>query len=118
MQKENDYSYYIAVSGWQEGSTVVLNDIINDYLEDGLQHILCTDVSRDGTMTGCNVVLYKYIQAKFPQIKVQASGGVSSLKDLEQIVLARESVQEALEIPLFECNEIQDWVTDPRRWSS
>ncbi len=73
----------IAVSGWQEGSAVTINDLIEGYLDVGLKHILCTDISRDGTLGGPNIDLYKTVKNDFADIQIQASGGVSSLDDLK-----------------------------------
>tara|TARA_B100000586_G_scaffold262406_1_gene230599 strand:- start:2053 stop:2778 length:726 start_codon:yes stop_codon:yes gene_type:complete len=75
--------YMIAVSGWQEGSAVTINDLIEGYLDVGLKHILCTDISRDGTLGGPNIDLYKTVKNDFADIQIQASGGVSSLDDLK-----------------------------------
>lgn len=75
-------AYNIAVSGWQEASDLSLEDFINGYLAAGLRHALCTDIARDGTMTGCNRDLYAAVKTQFPQVQLQASGGVSALDDL------------------------------------
>ncbi len=72
----------IAAAGWQETTGVALDDFLNDYLIVGLQHILCTDISRDGKLTGPNSALYAQLVQKFPSLQLQASGGVSSLDDL------------------------------------
>lgn len=88
--------YMIAVSGWQEESTMTLNALISDYLDVGLQHILCTDISCDGTMQGCNLDLYETVQKAFPQIDVQASGGVNSLDNLRALNTAGVIVGKAL----------------------
>jgi phosphoribosylformimino-5-aminoimidazole carboxamide ribotide isomerase len=72
----------IAAAGWQETTGVALDDFLNDYLTVGLQHILCTDISRDGKLTGPNSALYAELVKRFPTIQIQASGGVSSLEDL------------------------------------
>ena len=77
--------YYIAVSGWQEASAMELSVFLRAYGEVGLLHVLCTDIARDGTMTGCNVDLYQEVKRAIPGIKLQASGGVSSLADLETL---------------------------------
>lgn len=79
---QND-AFMIAVSGWQEASKLSLHDFISDFQEDGLVHVLCTDIDRDGTMTGPNKDLYVEIKAGFPAIQLQASGGVSGIHDLE-----------------------------------
>lgn len=72
----------IAISGWQEASGVSLEELIEDYQTVGLQHVLCTDISRDGTLAGSNVALYKEICAKYPKIQFQSSGGIGSLADI------------------------------------
>ncbi|ABR75120.1 1-(5-phosphoribosyl)-5-[(5-phosphoribosylamino)methylideneamino]imidazole-4-carboxamide isomerase [Actinobacillus succinogenes] len=72
----------IAVSGWQEASGVSLEELIEDYQSVGLQHVLCTDISRDGTLAGSNVNLYKEICTKYPEIQFQSSGGIGSLADI------------------------------------
>lgn len=73
---------YIATAGWQESTDVKLDEFLDGYLPDGLVHILCTDISRDGKLTGPNTALYAQLVSKFPALQIQASGGVSSLEDL------------------------------------
>ena len=85
MKPENG-DYNIAISGWQESSTTSLEEFIEDYLSQGLLHILCTDISRDGTMEGCNFELYENTQTLFPALQIQASGGINSLNDLGNCV--------------------------------
>lgn len=75
----------IAISGWQEASGVLLEELIEDFQTVGLQHVLCTDISRDGTLAGSNVDLYKEICAKYPEIQFQSSGGIGSLADIEAL---------------------------------
>ncbi|MCK3655409.1 1-(5-phosphoribosyl)-5-((5-phosphoribosylamino)methylideneamino)imidazole-4-carboxamide isomerase [Pasteurellaceae bacterium Macca] len=72
----------IAISGWQEASGVSLEELIEDYQSVGLKHVLCTDISKDGTLSGSNVALYREICAAFPQIAFQSSGGIGKLADV------------------------------------
>lgn len=72
----------IAVSGWQEDSGVTLEQIVDEFLPYGLKHVLCTDISRDGTLSGSNVALYQEICARYPQVAFQSSGGIGSLEDI------------------------------------
>ena len=72
----------IAAAGWQETTGVALNDFLHDFVAAGLIHILCTDISRDGKLTGPNTSLYAELVKKFPTLQIQASGWVSSLDDL------------------------------------
>lgn len=78
---DNDVKH-VAVNGWQHTSSVILEDLISDYLPCGLRHVLCTDISRDGTLHGANVTLYQQLSARFTQVAFQASGGIGSLTDL------------------------------------
>ncbi|ACZ77125.1 MULTISPECIES: 1-(5-phosphoribosyl)-5-[(5-phosphoribosylamino)methylideneamino]imidazole-4-carboxamide isomerase [Dickeya] len=72
----------IAISGWQENSGITLEQTVERYLPFGLKHVLCTDISRDGTLQGSNVELYREISARYPQVAFQASGGIGSLSDI------------------------------------
>ena len=72
----------VAVSGWQENSGVTLEELVETYLPVGLQHVLCTDISRDGTLAGSNVSLYEEVCARYPQVAFQSSGGIGSLDDI------------------------------------
>ncbi|AOF53104.1 1-(5-phosphoribosyl)-5-[(5-phosphoribosylamino)methylideneamino]imidazole-4-carboxamide isomerase [Rodentibacter caecimuris] len=72
----------IAISGWQEASGVSLEELIEEYQAVGLKHVLCTDISRDGTLAGSNVSLYREICAAFPEVQFQSSGGIGSLADI------------------------------------
>ncbi len=75
----------IAVSGWQETSDVWVYDFIQKYMEKGMQQFFCTDVSKDGQLEGPAIDLYKSLLEKFPSLQLIASGGVSSLNDLDAL---------------------------------
>ncbi|MDE5285971.1 MAG: HisA/HisF-related TIM barrel protein, partial [Buchnera aphidicola] len=66
----------ISIHGWQENTNIFLEEILNYFADTDLKHVLCTDISKDGTLLGPNVLLYKEIVQKFPNIYFQASGGV------------------------------------------
>lgn len=72
----------VAISGWQENSNITLEQVVVQYLPFGLKHVLCTDISRDGTLAGSNVELYREVTARYPQVAFQASGGIGSLDDI------------------------------------
>ena len=76
---------YIATNGWQETSSLLLDDAIVQFKDMGSKHFLITDISRDGLLTGPNTGLYQDLQNKFPRLKIQVSGGMSSLADLENL---------------------------------
>ncbi|WP_038179608.1 1-(5-phosphoribosyl)-5-[(5-phosphoribosylamino)methylideneamino]imidazole-4-carboxamide isomerase [Vibrio rhizosphaerae] len=75
----------VAISGWQEDSGVTIEALIEDYLTVGLKHVLCTDISRDGTLSGSNVELYVDLCRQYPQIAFQSSGGIGSLDDIQAL---------------------------------
>ncbi len=75
----------IKVSGWQEKTGITIYDIISQYVPTGIEHITCTDISADGTLAGPNFALYKKLVKKFPNLKFTASGGVSSMEDLQKL---------------------------------
>jgi phosphoribosylformimino-5-aminoimidazole carboxamide ribotide isomerase len=74
---------FVATHGWQKDSGVSIETLIKRYSKVGLQHVLCTDISRDGTLQGANDSLYSEVAKQFPDIQWQASGGIGSLKDIE-----------------------------------
>lgn len=75
----------IAVAGWQQDSGVTIEALIERFLPAGLKHVLCTDISRDGTLQGSNVALYQSLAAQYPQISFQASGGIGGIADIEAL---------------------------------
>jgi len=84
----------VATHGWQEQSGVTLWDMVDRFERAGLLHVLCTDVERDGALTGPNLDLYAQAMARFPAISWQASGGIRDASDLRE--LARIGVAAAV----------------------
>lgn len=80
-----DGTAYVATHGWQQTSTLTLNQLIDSFSADGLRHVLCTDISRDGMLSGSNIALYAGLKQRYPQLLIQASGGIASLDDLRQL---------------------------------
>ena len=72
----------LATHGWRKQSTLTLWDAVDRYAPNGLRHVLCTDVARDGAMQGPNVELYGEAVRRFPAVEWQASGGVRAGADL------------------------------------
>ncbi len=75
----------IAVGGWLETTTVSVYDFIEENLREGIKHIFCTDISKDGLLQGPANDLYKNLIQKFPNLNLTASGGVSNIKDLHNL---------------------------------
>lgn len=72
----------IATNGWLEASELDVVDFINDYESKGIQYVICTDIAKDGMLQGTSNELYTEIISK-SNVKLIASGGVSSMQDLE-----------------------------------
>lgn len=75
----------IAISGWLEETDIEVVEFIRAYKEEGIQQVFCTDVSKDGLLQGPSTELYKEILGALPGLHFIASGGVSTLKDLEDL---------------------------------
>jgi phosphoribosylformimino-5-aminoimidazole carboxamide ribotide isomerase len=75
----------IAYSGWLETAEEDTFHFLERMIKEGLQEVLCTDISKDGTLSGPNTELYISIKKAFPEIKLIASGGVSDQEDLIQL---------------------------------
>jgi phosphoribosylformimino-5-aminoimidazole carboxamide ribotide isomerase len=78
----------IATHGWTRASTLTLAAAIDRYAVAGLRHVLCTDIDRDGALTGPNTALYGACVQRWPAIAFQASGGVRDLADLTALTTA------------------------------
>src|SRR5688572_28838269 len=78
----------IATHGWTQASTLTLAAAIDRYAAAGLRHVLCTDIDRDGALTGPNVALYADCVERWPNVAFQASGGVRDLADLHALTAA------------------------------
>ena len=71
----------VAMHGWREQSRLSLWDAVAGFLNHGLKHVLCTDVKRDGALSGPNLPLYAEAVQRFPGIEWQASGGIREAGD-------------------------------------
>lgn len=76
----------IAISGWQETTALNLFDFLTDYVAKGVKYIICTDIAKDGLLQGTSVDLYKKIRTQFPDLQLIASGGVTSMVDMEALI--------------------------------
>lgn len=84
----------IAVSGWLEVTELDIVDFLKDYLEKGAQQVLCTDISKDGMLQGTSHDLYSELIEQFPEMYLIASGGVTTLNELEK--LGRKKIPAAI----------------------
>jgi len=75
----------VATHGWQRQSELSLWSAVANFADSQLTHVLCTDVSRDGALTGPNVDLYREAARRHPKIQWQASGGIRDARDLRAL---------------------------------
>ncbi|HRU64003.1 MAG TPA: 1-(5-phosphoribosyl)-5-[(5-phosphoribosylamino)methylideneamino]imidazole-4-carboxamide isomerase [Paludibacteraceae bacterium] len=75
----------IAVSGWTENTEIELIPFIHQYFQKGIQKVLCTDIGKDGMLEGTAIELYKKIMKEISSLYLIASGGVSSIHDIENL---------------------------------
>ncbi len=76
---------YLTTHGWVNTSEISLWSLLERYVNAGFKHVLCTDIARDGALTGPNIALYTDAMQRFPNILWQASGGVASAQDLHEL---------------------------------
>ena len=75
----------ISINGWKEDSSEQLLPFLRKYIDMGVKNVLCTDISKDGTLSGPAIGLYKEVMAAYPTLHLIASGGVSSARDIEAL---------------------------------
>ncbi len=75
----------ISINGWKEDSTEPLIPFLKKYIDMGVKNVLCTDISKDGTLQGPALQLYKSVMQVFPTLHLIASGGVSSNNDINEL---------------------------------
>ncbi len=72
----------IAVSGWSEKTEINIISFLDSYVEKGIHYIICTQILRDGVLSGPDLLLYQQIKETFPDIFLIASGGVANISDI------------------------------------
>lgn len=75
----------VETAGWRGGAVATLSDVLQPYDGVGVRHVLCTDIGRDGMLTGANVELYRRLRARHPSVDWIASGGIAALADLRAL---------------------------------
>lgn len=75
----------MAYGGWLETSDQSISEFLKPMMDAGLQTVLSTDIARDGMLTGPNIEMYRNLKSEFPGLSWIASGGVSKIKDLEDL---------------------------------
>lgn len=75
----------ISINGWKEDSTEDLLPFLKKYIDAGVKNVLCTEISKDGTLQGPAIDLYKRVMQEYPDLHLIASGGVSSIDDIRAL---------------------------------
>ena len=75
----------ISINGWKEDSAEDLLPFLKKYIDRGVKTVLCTEISKDGTLQGPAIELYRQVMAEYPQLHLIASGGVSSIDDIKAL---------------------------------
>lgn len=75
----------ISIHGWKKDSQISLLPFLKQYVEAGVKNVLCTEISKDGTLQGPAVTLYKEIMSAYPKLHLIASGGVSRKEDIDEL---------------------------------
>ncbi|HWY96871.1 MAG TPA: 1-(5-phosphoribosyl)-5-[(5-phosphoribosylamino)methylideneamino] imidazole-4-carboxamide isomerase, partial [Steroidobacteraceae bacterium] len=85
VRLDDDGTPRVQTHGWQRQSELSLWSAVENFTGSQLKHVLCTDVGRDGALTGPNVALYREAARRYPEIQWQASGGVCDARDLHAL---------------------------------
>lgn len=99
--------WLLPVHGWVENSDRDPEELLQAFAHSGLRHLLCTDIARDGMLSGPNLGLYRYLRKIAPWVQVQASGGVRSVADVRAahvtgcagVILGRALLEQKLNLP-------------------
>jgi phosphoribosylformimino-5-aminoimidazole carboxamide ribotide isomerase len=75
----------VSTRGWTKQSALSLWEVLDTFADTPLRHVLCTDIERDGALTGPSFDLYAQAQERYPQLQWQASGGIHSIADLVRL---------------------------------
>lgn len=75
----------VSINGWKEDSSEALLPFLKKYVNAGVRNVLCTEISKDGTLAGPATELYRKVMAQYPHLHLIASGGVSCNADIQQL---------------------------------
>ena len=102
----------ISINGWKEDSSEDLLPFLKKYVDAGVRNVLCTEISKDGTLAGPAIELYQSMMEAYPELHLIASGGVSSIEDIKALdaagipaVVFGKAIYEGK----INLNELWDW---------
>lgn len=102
----------ISINGWKENSSEDLLPFLKKYVDAGVRNVLCTEISKDGTLAGPAIELYQSMMAAYPELHLIASGGVSSIDDIKALEAAGIPAVvfgKAIYEGKINLNELWDW---------
>ena len=102
----------VSINGWKEDSSEDLLPFLKKYIDAGVKNVLCTEISKDGTLTGPAIKLYQSMMAAYPELHLIASGGVSSIDDIKALEAAGIPAVvfgKAIYEGKINLNELWDW---------
>lgn len=105
----------IAIFGWQEDSSEEVLPFIQKYINEGLKHVICTDISKDGMLAGPGIELYQQILTEVDDVKLIASGGVTFFNDLiklKEIGCEGAIIGKAIYEGTISLKQLQNFITD------
>lgn len=85
VRRDPDGRWIPQAAGWTEAGDADMFTLLDRLIEAGLEHLLCTDIARDGMLSGASNALYAELAARYPALTIQASGGIGSEADLEAV---------------------------------
>lgn len=103
----------VAINGWLESSKHSIFEIIDDFKDENLSQVICTDISKDGMLGGPNFDLYQDLQSRYPDVDITVSGGISCFNDIKQLNdmnLRSVIVGKAIYEGRIELKEIERWL--------
>ena len=102
----------VSINGWKEDSSEDLLPFLKKYVDAGVKNVLCTEISKDGTLTGPAIELYQSMMTAYPELHLIASGGVSSIDDIKALEAAGIPAVvfgKAIYEGKINLNELWDW---------
>lgn len=103
----------VAINGWLKSSKHSIFEIIDDFKNEDLSQVICTDISKDGMLRGPNFDLYQDLQSRYPDVDITVSGGISCFDDIHQLNdmnLRSVIVGKAIYEGRIELKEIERWL--------
>jgi phosphoribosylformimino-5-aminoimidazole carboxamide ribotide isomerase len=105
----------LSANGWKEQKDIEIVDFVRQFSAAGVSRFICTDITRDGMMLGPSFSLYEQLRGQFPSLEIVASGGISSLNDLDRlrtIDVFGVVVGRALLDGTIKDDELRTWIRD------